>query len=71
MKFISATDSVGLHNHWWNKFINAVWNETNNNHDLFLVNRDNMLLKYGAVVVTGGIKFETDEQATWFLLRWS
>jgi hypothetical protein len=68
MKFISATDSVGLHNHWWNNFSRAVWNETNGD---FLTTRAEMLQEYGAKLISGGIEFETDEQATWFLLRWS
>jgi hypothetical protein len=68
MKFISATDSVGLHNHWWNKFINAVWDESNGD---FIETRDKMLREYGAKLIVGGLKFENDEQATWFLLRWS
>jgi hypothetical protein len=68
MKFISATDSVGLHNHWWNKFINAVWDESDGD---FIETRDKMLREYGAKLIVGGLKFETDEQAAWFLLRWS
>ena len=68
MKFISATDGVGLHNFWWDNFSRAVWTETNGD---FLETRAEMLREYGARLIVGGIEFETDEQATWFLLRWA
>jgi hypothetical protein len=68
VKFISATDSVGLHNPWWINFSRAAWTETNGD---FLETRDKMLREYRARLIVGGIEFETEEQAAWFLLRWS
>jgi len=68
MTFLPATDSVGLHNPWWINFSRAAWTETNGD---FLETRAEMLREYGAKLIVGGLKFETDEQATWFLLRWS
>ena len=68
MKFISATDSIGLHNPWWINFSRAAWGKANGD---FLENRAKMLREYGARLIVGGIEFEHDEQATWFLLRWS
>lgn len=68
MKFISATDGVGLHNFWWINFSRAAWSKANGN---FLEIRAKMLREYGARLIVGGIEFEHDEQATLFLLRWS
>ena len=68
MKFISATDSIGLHNPWWINFSRAAWSKANGD---FLEVRAKMLRKYGARLIVGGIEFENPEMATLFLLRWS
>ena len=68
MKFISATDSFGLHNPWWINFSRAAWSKANGD---FLENRAKMLREYGARLIVGGVEFQHDEQATLFLLRWS
>lgn len=68
MILLHARDNIGLPNSWWSNFKNAVWGRYNGD---FLSTRDIMLQEYGAKAVVGGLEFESPEQATLFLLKWS